>query len=552
VVAPLLTKPGATTASWRHGHGALAPFGSSLFVGIWVANVASSLGGQLQQVGTAWLMLALAPSPQMIALVSSAITAPIFLFSLLSGAIADVIDRRRVLLIAQCFMLLVSAALSILSFADVISPLSLLFGTFLLFSGFALNAPAWQAMVGELVPREQLSAAIALNTLGMNLARTIGPAIGGLVVGSFGPKAAFAANAVSYVFLIVILLRWRRTPPIVASPPEPVFSAVTTGLRYVVYSRAVRPILARAFWVGIGASAVTALAPVVVTELLNEGPVAFGTLLTCSGVGAVVGAAVSHMLRVRFSYEGVSRLAIAVYAIGILGIALSRFLPLTGAAMFLTGASMVLSMSTFAVAVQSNVPGWVTGRAISVYQMAMFGGMTLGSFIWGQVAALASTPVALMGASGVMAFALLLGLRTPLLALDPAGLVAASTGQAAGPSLAIDDPDAALTILVEYRVSSKSVPDFLGLMSERRRSRLRDGVRRWGLLQDTVDPECWVERFESRNLADYLRHRERHTIEDLSLAERLGSLNESGQAPTERFLFERSASLAPGERLGGP
>jgi MFS family permease len=552
VIAHRLSKRDETTTSWRTGSGALAPFGSSLFVGIWMANVASSLGGQLQQVGTAWLMLALAPSPQMIALVSSAITAPIFLLSLVSGAIADVVDRRRVLLIAQCFMLAVSATLSILSFAGAISPLSLLFGTFLLFSGFALNAPAWQAMVGELVPREQLSAAIALNTLGMNLARTIGPAIGGLVVGSFGPKAAFAANAVSYVFLILILVRWRRHPPSLVSPPEPVFTAVTTGLRYVVYSRAVRPILTRAFWVGIGASAVTALAPVVVTELLNEGPVAFGTLLTCSGVGAVAGAAVSHMLRVRFSYERVSRLAIFAYGTGILGIALSRSLPLTGAAMFLTGASMVLSMSTFAVAVQSNVPGWVTGRAISVYQMALFGGMTLGSFIWGQVAALASTPVALIAASLVMAFALLLGFRSPLLSIDPARLMAASTDSAAQPSPAISDPDAALTILIDYRVSIQSVPEFLDVMSERRRSRLRDGVRRWGLLQDTGNPESWVERFECRNLVDYLRHRERHTIDDLSLGDRLAALNQSGQPPAERFLFERSASLALRERLVGP
>jgi MFS family permease len=551
VIAHRLSKRDETTTSWRTGSGALAPFGSSLFVGIWMANVASSLGGQLQQVGTAWLMLALAPSPQMIALVSSAITAPIFLLSLVSGAIADVVDRRRVLLIAQCFMLVVSAALSILSFAGAISPLSLLFGTFLLFSGFALNAPAWQAMVGELVPREQLSAAIALNTLGMNLARTIGPAIGGLVVGSFGPKAAFAANAVSYVFLILILVRWRRHPPSFVSPPESVFSAVTTGLRYVVYSRAVRPILTRAFWVGIGASAVTALAPVVVTELLNEGPVAFGTLLTCSGLGAVVGAAVSHMLRVRFSYEGVTRLAISIYGIGILGISLSRSLPLTGAAMFLTGASMVLSMSTFAVAVQSNVPGWVTGRAISVYQMAMFGGMTLGSFVWGQAAALAGTPAALMAASIVMGFALLLGLRTPLVSLDPAGLAAASTGPAARPSPEINDPDAPLTILIEYRVCSESMAEFLALMGERRRARLRDGVRRWGLLQDTGNLECWVERFECRSLVDYLRHRERHTIQDLTLGESLGSLNKSGQAPAERFLFERSASLGPGRRSRG-
>jgi MFS family permease len=404
-------------------------------LGIWTANVASSLGGQLQQVGTSWLMIELAPAPQMIALVSSVITAPIFLFSLWTGAVADMVDRRKVLLAAQCFMLVVSLALSILSYSGLISPVLLLVGTFLLFSGFALNAPAWQAIVGEIVSREQLSAAIGLNQMGMNLARTVGPALGGVVVGSLGAQTAFAANAMSYVPLIIILLIWKRPPAAPRRHAQPVFDAIGTGLRYVTRSQSVRPILTRSFWVGIGVSSVTSLAPVVVSELLRLGPLAYGTLLTCSGVGAVAGAGVSHALRVRFSYEGVSRLAIATYGVGIAGLALSRSLPLACVAMFLTGASMVLSLSTFAVAVQSNSPRWVTGRAISIYQMAMFGGMTLGSFIWGQVAGHMGIPAALLAASGVMVFALLLGFRSPIRPINPEELAAAEMVSPPAPHL---------------------------------------------------------------------------------------------------------------------
>jgi predicted MFS family arabinose efflux permease len=524
--------------------GALAPFAQPIFLAIWTANVASSLGGQIQQVGTSWLMTSLAPTPQMIALVSSAITAPIFFFSLIAGAVADVVDRRKVLLAAQCFMFLVSAGLSLLSYAGAVTPALLLFATFLLFSGFALNAPAWQALVGELVPRFQLSAAIALNTLGLNLARTVGPALGGLVVGSFGPQAAFAFNAISYTALIVVLLAWRRPVADAAAAPEPVLAALGSGLRFVVYAQQVRPILLRAFAVGIGVSAVTALTPAVVRDLLRAGPLAYGTMLTCSGIGAVAGAAVSHTLRVRLSYEGVSRLAITTYAAGILIMAVSRATPLTGLAMFLTGAAMVLSLSTFSVAVQSNVPQWVAGRAISIYQMAMFGGMTLGSIVWGQVAGLSGLSTALLAAGIGMALTLLLGWRWPIGAADPRNLAPVGMPAASGSVADGAQADAPLTVIIGYRIPAEAVPAFLDLMRERRRIRLRDGARRWSLLQEADDPTRWLEQFGSRSSGDYLRHRDRRTAEDHANADQIHALDISPDGPTIRFLFERQANAA--------
>ena len=526
---------GATAAEQR----ALAPFAHPLFLAIWLANVASSLGGQVQQVGTAWLMTALAPSPQMIALVSSAITAPIFLFSLIAGAVADVVDRRKVLLVAQCFMFVVSGGLSLLSYAGVVNPPLLLLATFLLFTGFALNAPAWQALVGELVPRPQLSAAIALNTLGLNLARTVGPAIGGLVVGLSGPEAAFAVNAVSYVALIAVLLGWRRPALRAATPPEPVFAALGSGLRFIVYAQGVRPILLRGFAAGIGVSAMTALTPAIVNNLLHAGPLAYGAILTCSGVGAVAGAAISHPLRMRLSYEGVSRLAIAVHAAGILLAAISRSPPLTGFATFLTGGGMVLALSTFSVAVQSNVPAWVAGRAISIYQTAMFGGMTLGSIVWGQAAGLTGLSGALLIASAVMALTVLLGLRWPIRAADPDHLAPVGMMAARGNVADVREVDAPLTVAIEYRIPRASVPAFLQLMQVRRRIRLRDGARRWSLLQDADDPVRWQEQFASRSSGDYLRHRDRRTAEDHANAERIRELDVSPDRPNIRFLFER-------------
>jgi predicted MFS family arabinose efflux permease len=529
--------------------GALAPFAQPIFLAIWTANVASSLGGQVQQVGTSWLMTSLAPTPQMIALVSSAITAPIFFFSLIAGAVADVVDRRKVLLAAQCFMFLVSGGLSLLSYAGAVTPALLLFATFLLFSGFAMNAPAWQALVGELVPRSQLSAAIALNTLGLNLARTVGPALGGLVVGSFGSEAAFALNAFSYTALIVVLLGWRRPLETPTNPPEPVLAALGSGLRFVLYAQQVRPILLRAFAVGIGVSAVTALTPAVVRDLLRAGPLAYGTMLTCSGVGAVAGAAISHTLRIKLSYEGASRLATATYAVGIIIMAVSRAAPLTGLAMFLTGGSMVLALSTFSVAVQSNVPQWVAGRAISIYQMAMFGGMTLGSIVWGQIAGLSGLPTALLTAGTGMAATLLLGWRWPIRAADPRNLAPVGMANVRNSVAEGAQIDAPLTVMIAYRIPAEAIPAFLELMRERRRIRLRDGARRWSLLQDSDDPTRWLEQFSSRSSGDYRRHRDRRTAEDLANAERIQALDTDPEGPAIRFLFDRRPDAA---KVAGP
>lgn len=529
--------PPATTPRPRFG-GTLAPLQHQLFFAVWSANVFSNLGGQIQQVGTSWLMTLLAPSPQIVALVAFATSAPVLFFSLLAGAVADVYDRRLVLLSAQVLMLVASTTLTVAAFAGFASPLLLLAATFLISCGFALNAPAWQAIVGELVPREDLPAAVALNTVGFNVARTLGPGLGGLVIALTGPNAAFAINATTYFALIVVLLRWRRAPIEQGLTREPVTTALAAGLRYVCYSPLVRTVLLRSCALGLGASVVIALVPLVARDLLEAGPLAFGMLLTCSGCGAIVGGTFSTFLRRRFSYEKVVCGAVACYALAVVAIGLSRSLPLTGAALAVTGGSMVLILSTFNIAVQMSVPRWVVGRAISVYQMAIFGGMAIGSLIWGRLATATSLRIALIAAGCTLAATLLLGWRWPLRGIDPDHLAPAYQPDDAHPSVGDADPHAPVVVTIEYRIGEERRDEFLGAMRERRRIRLRDGARGWTLLQDAQEPDRWVERFHSRTWLEYLRHRQRRTAEDRAMDERLRTLDGTGTLPVH-FLFER-------------
>ena len=381
---------------------ALSPLRYPVFRNVWAASTLSNLGGLIQSVGASWLMISIANSADMVALVQASMSLPVVLLSLIAGAMADNFDRRKMMLGAQLFMLTVSVALMVCAWTGLITPWLLLVFTFAIGSGGAFNAPAWQASVGDMVPRAELPGAVALNSLGFNIARSLGPAIGGIIVAAAGAAAAFAVNALSYTALIAVLARWRPSLTPRSLPRETLGLAIAAGVRYVAMSPAIRTVLLRSAVFGIAAAAVMALLPVVAKFLLGGGPLTYGLLLGAFGLGAVAGAVGNARLRQVLSTESIVRWASIAFAVAAAIVGLSSSLLVTMAGLVVAGAGWLLALATFNVAVQMSAPRWVVARALSLYQMAAFSGLAAGSWLWGEFAAGVSIGAALLTASVVM------------------------------------------------------------------------------------------------------------------------------------------------------
>jgi MFS family permease len=495
-----------------------APFRHRIFAAIWVSALIANLGGLIQSVGASWLMLTLAHRPDMVALVQASITAPCMLFSLAAGAIADGADNRRVMIWAQTEMMLVSVALAVLGYLGLLTPWTLLSLTFLLGCGMALNSPAWNASIGEQVPRENLPSAVALTALGYNVARSVGPAIGGAIVAATSAAVAFAVNAVSYVALIVVLIRWRPKPRDRLLPREPLGTAMAAGLRYVAMSPAIGTVLFRVLTFTLAGSAIWALMPIVARDGVHGGPLAYGMLLGAFGVGAVAGAMATARLRHRLGSELMVRCSTIAFALSMAGVAAVSKLPLAMAVLFIGGGGWVLSMSTFSVTVNMSAPRWVVARAMALYQTVMFAGLAFGSWGWGHLATAHGLHATMLASAVATLVAILLGLRLPL--SEPARLNLDPHSGMSEPIVGIDlEPRSGPVVTtIEYRIDPAKAAGFVAAMVERRRIRVRDGARDWMLLQDIADPALWTERFLSPTWVDYLRIRDRVTISDLESA----------------------------------
>lgn len=524
---------------------AMSPFRHPVFRSIWLASTVSNLGGLIQSVGASWMMISLAQSAGMVALVQASFTLPIMLLSLVAGAMADNLDRRKVMLAAQTFMLTMSVALAVCAWTGLITPWLLLTFTFLIGCGGAFNAPAWQASVGDMVPRADLPGAVALNSMGFNLARSVGPAIGGAIVAAAGAAAAFAVNAASYVGLIAVLARWR--PQVIEQllPRETLGIAVAAGVRYVWMSPAIRTVLARSAVFCIGASAVSALMPLVAKELIGGGPLTFGLLLGAFGVGAVAGAFSTARLRRVMSIEAIVRWAGFGFALAAAVSALSTYLIATMAALMLAGAGWVLTLSTFNVTVQMSAPRWVLARAVSLYQMAAFGGLAGGSWMWGAVAERVGISDALLLASVVMLLCVLIGRFLPLAQTEAMNLDPLRQWTAPDTAVPVQARTGPVVVTIDYVIRQEDVLEFLAAMSERRRIRRRDGALNWTLLRDLADAEVWIERYETPTWLDYIRHNNRLTQHDADIPQRIRALHRGSDAPRVRRMIERQTGSLP-------
>lgn len=521
----------------------LAPFKHETFRAIWVASLASNFGALIQAVGAAWMMASISSSANMVALVQASTSLPIMLFALAAGALADNFDRRKIMLTAQCFMLTVSVALTLFAWYGLITPWLLLFFTFLIGCGTALNNPSWQASVGDMVPRDDLPAAVALNSMGFNITRSVGPAIGGAIVAAAGAAAAFAANALSYLALLAVLLRWKPARPASTLPREQFGRAISAGLRYVMMSPNIGKVLLRGFAFGLSASAILSLLPLVARDLVQGGPLTYGLMLGCFGAGAIGGALSGGRLREFLSSETIVRLAFLGFTISAIVTALSTSAFLTGAVLLVAGASWVLALSLFNTTVQLSTPRWVVGRALSIYQATTFGGIAAGSWLWGTTADLHGAANALLIAAAVMVSGAAIGLYFDLpefksLNLDP-------LNRFSEPDLPLDlkPRSGPIVVLIDYTIGEDDIPEFLTVMTERRRIRIRDGAGQWALMRDLENPETWTETYHVPTWIEYVRHNQRRTQADAENGEKLRQLHRGSEPPHVHRMIERQTIL---------
>jgi MFS family permease len=510
---------------------------------LWIATLASNFGGLVQSVGAAWMMTTLSSSPSMVALVQASVTLPIMIFSLAAGVFADNFDRRRIMLVAQGFMLLVSLTLAVLAYQGLLTPWLLLFFTFLIGCGTALHNPSWQATVGDIVPREHLPAAVSVNSMGFNMMRSIGPAAGGAIVAIAGAAAAFAVNAFSYVAIIAALFFWHPEKAKRRLPREPFGGAFAAGLRYVAMSPNLIKVILRGFLFGLAAIAIQALLPLVVRDHLDGDAIVYGTLLGCFGFGAVVGALSNAFLRAQFRNEMIARLGFFGFAASTAVLALSNIVAVSAFALLIAGACWVISLSLFNVTMQLSTPRWVVGRVMALYQTGVFGGMAGGSWIWGAMSNSFGVTMALLAAATVLALGVLAGLLAPLPDSTELNLDPLNRFQEPPLELELTQRSGPIMILVDYEIAQNDVPAFLALMAQRRRVRIRDGAQQWALLRDLENPDIWSETYHVPTWVEYIRHHERRTHADADVFDRLLALHKGpGPMRVHRMIERQTVS----------
>lgn len=508
----------------------LAPLGHPVFRRIWGASVFSNFGWLIQGVGAAWIMTQLTPRADLVAAVQTAVMGPILLFALPAGAIADMFDRRKVALLAISYNLVCAIALSALSFAGLVTPTVLLVGCAMVGVGFAVMGPAWQASVGEQVPPELLAPAVTLNSISFNIARSFGPAIGGAIVAAAGGAAAFATNALFTLPMLYAMGRWRRTPEPARLPPEGLGRAVISGVRYVFHASPIRAVIVRTLLTGISGASVTALTPLIARDVLHGTAQTYGLLLGAVGVGALTGAMSTGILHRRFPPETMVRATTLVIAAGAAGVGFSTVLPLSLAALFLNGIGWMLAINEFNIAIQTSAPRWVAGRALAMFQAAIAGGVALGAWVWGMVAAEIGVTQALQLSALVLTVLPLLGLPMRL------------GSRGAGPNLMpseLPDPEVALKLTprsgpvrleLEYVVPAERAREFYGLLLQLGPIRSRSGGYGWSVARDVSDPERWLESYSCPTWLDYLRQRTRMTQAERDLADRIRAFH-AAEAP---------------------
>ena len=518
--------------------GIAAPLRHTVFRRIWLASLVSNLGILIQGVGAAWAMTQMTSSADKVALVQTALMLPIMLISMPAGAIADMYDRRIVAMISLAIALTGATTLTVLTWLGWLAPNLLLVLCFVVGSGMALFGPAWQSSVSEQVPGETLPAAVALNGISYNIARSFGPAIGGVVVAALGAVAAFALNALLYLPLLVVLFLWNRVHEPSRLPREKLNRAMVSGARYITNSPPIKIVLTRTFVTGLIGGSLSALMPLVARDLLHGGAQTYGIILGAFGMGAVIGALNIGEIRKRLSGESAIRACAISMAGAIAAVAVSREPVLTAAALVVAGSVWMLAVALFNIGVQLSAPRWVAGRSLAAFQASISGGIAVGSWGWGRMTDAYGVEAALLVSAALMLASPLLGLIMPMPRVgarnEDAEVLADPEVQ-----LQLTGRSGPLVVEIEYRVTQDDARAFHNVMQDVQLSRQRNGAYGWSIARDIADPELWTERYHCPTWLDYLRQRNRSTQTERALHQQAMAFHMGPDPVRIRRMLER-------------
>jgi len=516
----------------------LAPLRNHAFRSIWMATQVSSLGSLVQTTAISWLMATNSSSDLMVALVQASSTVPAFLLSILAGAVADSFSRRGVLLAGHCLIAFASMTLAISVGLGFVSPWLILGLGLLAGCGFALNDPARHASVGDILEKRDLPAAVTLMSLGYNIERSLGPALGGVILAFFGPLAAFVLAALSDLVPLAAVFRskWQvRASPL---PREPIITAIRDGVRFTGLSSEIRAAIARGTLFGLASISILALLPLIVRDHLEGGPIAYGILLAAFGMGALTAGLSSGYLRRIVSQERLIGSASVGCALCCLSLPLTSSLDLAAVALALGGAGWLLTWTGIDVCIQLASPRWVAGRSLSIYYALSYGGMAAGSWIWGTIAQNYSLTFALESAAGALALLAAGALVLPIRLWEEWDQEVA---EFIPPSLALKlkPRSGPIVIKIDYVVAEQDLDAFLDCMRDRRRVLSRAGARNWTLQHNLQNPSLWAETFRTPTWMDYLRLNHRLTAGDKMVGERLLNLHDGERFPQTTLTIER-------------
>jgi MFS family permease len=487
-------------------------------------SVGVALGYTMQATVAAWLMATLTPSPLMVALVQTASTAPTLLFGLAAGALADIVDRRRVILITQIVLLTATALVGIVTLLGLIGPLTLLALTFVIGAGFTFYMPAQQASINDLVDRADLSRAVALGAVAFNVARAIGPALAGAVAAWAGSGSALLASALFFVVMIVSVRQWKSPPRIIPGVPETLFSGMLSGLRYTRHSPPLRALIIRNVSFSVCASSLWALLPVVARDQLGLGAGGYGLLSASFGIGAVTGALSIPRQLQRRSLNRVVVAGAVLSAAAMLLIALSDFTAVALVGTYCAGAAWVSVLASLSAGTQSAAPAWVRARAVAMNLVAVQASLALGSVLWGWLATVAGTHVALGGAAGAMIVLLALSREVRVRLGEEADVTPGFEAPELSIKVEPQPDDGPVLIQLEYRIAPESRAEFLHRIQTLERIRRRNGASSWRVFRDLGEDGRFVERFIIESWAEYVRLRTRMTITDRRIEANVESL----------------------------
>lgn len=516
--------------------GGFAPLKQSLFAVLWVATIVGNTGSFIRDVASAWLMTDLSTSPLAVSMVQAAATLPVFLLAIPAGVLSDILDRRKLLIGIQLLLAAASVCLVLLSVADMHTVASLVVLTFVGGVGAALMGPTWQAIVPELVDRKQLKDAVALNSLGVNIARAVGPALGGVLLANLGAALTYGVDVITYIFVIAALLWWRR-PRAESDPLSERFpGAFRAGLRYARSSRELHVVLLRAFLFFAMASAVWALLPLVARQLLNGGANFYGILLGAVGLGAVGGAVILPRLRNHLSADGLLLASALITAVVMASLAFAPPQWVAVSMLLVLGGAWITALTTLNGVAQAILPNWVRGRSLAVYLTVFNGAMTVGSLGWGAVASAVGVPLTLLVSAASLVVIGLFAHRVKLPAGEadllpsnhwPEPLTAAPVESDRGPVL----------IQIEYRIATEDRTAFLQALSRLAGERRRDGAYVWGVAEDSADSCVMLEWFQVESWAEHMRQHRRVSKADADIQQEVLRFHQGAERPVVRHFL---------------